>query len=44
VEKEAAPGGGEETIYSVPSRQLTAREMAQLGATNHAAAAPSAGR
>jgi hypothetical protein len=44
VWKKPAPGGGEETIYTVPSRQLTTREMAQLGATTNAASVPTAAR
>ena len=39
VWKETAPNGAQETIYSVPSRQLTARELDQLGGTNSAPAA-----
>jgi hypothetical protein len=38
VSKETTPSGQEETIYSVPSRQLTAQELSQLGATNRAPA------
>ncbi len=37
VQKEAAPGGGTETVYTVPSRQLTAQELAQLGGKNRTA-------
>jgi hypothetical protein len=34
---ERAPDGrSEEKLYTVPSRQLTAPELAQLGATNRA--------
>ena len=48
VWKTTAPNGGTETIYQVPTRQLTRAEVAQLtytptaGATNAATASPSA--
>jgi hypothetical protein len=32
--KETAPDGGQETVYSVPSRRLTPGELNQLEATN----------
>jgi hypothetical protein len=38
VRKETTSDGREETVYSVPSRQLTAQELAQLSATNQAPA------
>ncbi len=38
VSKEKSPDGqSEETVYTVPSRQLTASELAQLEATNQTA-------
>jgi hypothetical protein len=38
------PDGQEEAIYTVPSRQLTAQELAQLTATNTAPATSPLGR